>query len=158
MFKTTLTTLALAAALGASMQAQAGECAAGQMSADGKGQPMSSEMAKAVTDMVVTMTDLAKEPVAIQGRQFRARKLEIQPGGIVPWHSHADRPAILLIASGEVTEYASTCKTPIVHKAGDITAERAPTSHWWKNTGSQPVVIYSFDLFRKEDKKDEHMM
>jgi quercetin dioxygenase-like cupin family protein len=142
----------------ASVAANAGQCPADKVVPDGKGQPMSSAMAQGVTDTVVASTDLAHEPVMITGRLFRARKLEIAPGGVVPWHSHGDRPAQILIASGEITEYASTCAVPIVHKAGDITAERHPTSHWWKNHGAAPVVIYSFDLFRAEDKKMEKMM
>ena len=124
-----------------------------------EGQPMSAaQPARGVTDKVVSSTNLALEPVAIQGRLFRARRLDIAPGGVVPWHSHGDRPAQILIASGEITEYASTCAVPIVHKAGDVAAEKSPTSHWWRNDGTTPVVIYSFDLFRVEDKKNEKMM
>jgi quercetin dioxygenase-like cupin family protein len=150
--------LAAVAAL-VSVGAQAGECPADKVVPDGKGQPMSAaQPAKDVTDKVITATNLALEPVAIQGRLFRARRLDIAPGGVVPWHAHGDRPAQILIASGEITEYASTCAVPIVHKAGDVTAEKSPTSHWWKNHGTTPVVIYSFDLFRVENKKDEHMM
>ena len=149
---------ALAALAAVSIAAQAGECPADKVVADGKGQPMSNEPAKGVSDTVVRAIDLAKEPVAIGGRALRARRLDIAAGGVVPWHSHGDRPAQILIASGEITEYASTCAVPIVHKAGDITAERSPTSHWWKNHGSRAVVIYAFDLFRAEDKHDEHMM
>jgi quercetin dioxygenase-like cupin family protein len=149
---------ALAALAAVSIAAQAGECPADKVVADGKGQPMSNEPAKGVSDTVVRAIDLAKEPVAIGGRALRARRLDIAAGGVVPWHSHGDRPAQILIASGEITEYASTCLVPIVHKAGDITAEKSPTAHWWKNHGSAPVVIYSFDLFRVEDKKDEKMM
>jgi quercetin dioxygenase-like cupin family protein len=149
--------LALLAAV--SLAANAGECPPDKVVADGKGQPMSAaEPAKAVTDKVIASTELAKEPVMIQGRLFRARLLEIGPGGVVPWHSHGDRPALILISSGEITEYASTCAVPIKHKAGDITAERHPTSHWWKNHGTTPVVIHSFDLFRSEDKMNEKMM
>jgi quercetin dioxygenase-like cupin family protein len=81
----------------------------------------------------------------------------IQPGGVVPWHSHGDRPAIIYIISGEVVEYASTCTVPIVHKPGESTAELAPTQHWWKNTGAVPVVLLSADLFHKQ-KSDAHMM
>jgi quercetin dioxygenase-like cupin family protein len=144
--------------IGALSSAQAGECPADQRRPNGTGQPMSAIAASGVTDTVVTAIDVAKEPLSVQGRLFRARKLDIAPGGVVPWHSHGDRPALLLIASGEITEYASTCAVPIQHKAGDITPERNPTSHWWKNTGNKPVVIYAFDLFRSEDKHDEHMM
>ena len=70
--------------------------------------------------MVLAAIDLEKEPAMIKERQLRFRKLTIQPGGIVPWHSHADRPAIIYIAEGEIIEYASNCAYPIVHKAGDI--------------------------------------
>jgi quercetin dioxygenase-like cupin family protein len=150
---------ALAVLAAVSIAAQAGECPADKIVADGKGQAMNkAEAAKDVTDKVIASTDLAKEPVAIAGRAFRARRLDIGPGGVVPWHAHGDRPALILIASGEITEYASTCAVPIRHQAGDITAERNPTQHWWKNHGTTPVVIYSFDLFRVENKKDEHMM
>jgi quercetin dioxygenase-like cupin family protein len=149
---------ALAALAAVSIAAQAGECPADKVVADGKGQPMSNEPAKGVSDTIVRAIDLAKEPVAIGGRALRARRLDIAAGGVVPWHSHGDRPAQILIASGEITEYASTCLVPIVHKAGDITAEKSPTAHWWKNHGSAPVVIYSFDLFRVEDKKNDKMM
>ena len=149
----------MAAALGfVALTAQAGECPADKRVAEGKGQPKSDTPATGVTDKVVTSTDLAKEPVAIDGRLFRARRLDIAAGGVVPWHSHGDRPALILISSGEITEYASTCAVPIVHKAGDITPEKNPTAHWWKNHGTTPVVIYSFDIFRVEDKKHEHVM
>ncbi len=154
-----LAALAAAAALAlGAVAAEAGQCPADKIVAEGKGQPMSKEPANGVTDTVVTTTELAKEPLAINGRLFRARRLDIAPGGVVPWHSHGDRPAMILISSGEIVEYASTCGVPITHKAGDITAERNPTAHWWKNLGTQPVVIYSFDLFRAEDKKNDRMM
>ena len=136
----------------------AGECPADKVVADGKGQQDQMKAAKDVTDTVLASIDLSKEMIAAQDRQFRIRRLEIAAGGIVPWHSHGDRPALIYVVQGEITEYASTCAVPIQHKAGDITPERSPTSHWWKNTGTKPVVIYAFDLFRSEDKHDEHMM
>ena len=115
-------------------------------------------MPKDVTDMVRASTDLAKEPLALQGRQFRLRQLEMQPGGIVPWHSHNERPAMIYIVSGEVTEYASSCAQPIMHKAGDVAPEKNGTSHWWKNTGPKPAVLISVDLFPGPAMMDEHMM
>jgi quercetin dioxygenase-like cupin family protein len=103
-------------------------------------------------------TDLAKEPAAIQHRQFRLRQLEMQPGGIVPWHSHNERPAMIYIVSGEVVEYASSCAVPIVHRAGDVAPEKNGTSHWWKNTGSTKAVLISVDLFPGDAQMDPHMM
>ena len=70
---------------------------------------MGPAMPKDVTDVVRSVTDLSKEPAGIKGRQFRLRQLDMKPGGIVPWHSHDNRPAMIYIVSGEVVEYASNC-------------------------------------------------
>ena len=136
----------------------AGECPADKKVADGQGQKPGPTAPKDVTDTVRAVTDLSKEPAAIKGRHFRLRQLEMKPGGIVPWHPHNDRPAMIYIVSGEVVEYASSCAVPIVHKAGDVAPERNGTSHWWQNTGKTPAVLISVDLFPVEMKMDAHMM
>ena len=146
--------LALCGAVFAPTLATAGSCPAGQSGVDVR-KPDTSP-AKDVTDTVITSLDVAKEPIHIKGRLFRLRKLVIQPGGVVPWHSHGDRPAIIYVESGEVTEYASTCSVGIVHKAGEATPEMHATSHWWKNTGTVAAVLLSADLFPV--KADPHMM
>ena len=128
--------------------ANAASCPAGKQVADAV-KPV-DYAAKGVTDTVLASIDLAQEPAKIADRKLRLRKLVIQPGGIVPWHSHGDRPAIIYIIQGEVTEYASNCSVPIVHKAGDVTPETHLTSHWWKNTGSETVVLLSADLLHDE--------
>jgi quercetin dioxygenase-like cupin family protein len=134
----------------------AGECPAGKVVADGQGQKMNPAKAKDVTDTVLNRINLLNEPVMLKDHALRLRRLVIKPGGIVPWHSHTDRPAIIYIISGTVTEYRSTCTVPIVHKAGEATAEAKGTSHWWKNTGKQTVRLLSADLFH--DTADPHMM
>ena len=136
----------------------AGECPSGQRVADGQGQKPGPTTPVGVTDVVRSSTDLSKEPARIQGRQFRLRQLDVAPGGVVPWHSHDDRPAMIYIVSGEIYEYASNCAVPILHKAGDVAPEKKGTSHWWKNAGTQPVLLISVDLFPGEAKADSHMM
>ena len=142
----------------AATAANAGECPADKRVADGQGQKPSSVAAKDVTDVVRATTDLSKEPLALKGRQFRLRQLDIKAGGIVPWHSHDDRPAMIYIVSGEVVEYASNCAVPIMHKAGDVAPEKKGTSHWWQNTGKTNAVLISVDLFPAQMKNDEHTM
>jgi quercetin dioxygenase-like cupin family protein len=136
----------------------AAECPADKRVADGQGQKPGPTMPSGVTDVVRASTDLSKEPAMIKSRQFRLRQLELQPGGIVPWHSHNERPAMIYIVSGEVTEYASSCAVPLVHKAGDVAPEKSGTSHWWKNTGNVPAVLISVDLFPGDAKMDPHVM
>jgi quercetin dioxygenase-like cupin family protein len=146
--------LAIAAAVCAPTFALAGSCPVDKMGIDVR--KPDATAAKGVTDTVIASIDVAKEPSHIPGRLFRMRRLVVQPGGVVPWHSHGERPAIIYIVSGEVTEYASTCSVPIVHGPGDATPELHSTAHWWKNTGKVPVVILSADLLPVA--ADPHMM
>jgi quercetin dioxygenase-like cupin family protein len=131
---------------------------AGEWPADKRGTDltkMNATPASGVSDTVVAAINLAEEPAKLQERQLRLRKLVIQPGGVVPWHSHGDRPAIIYIIEGEILEYASTCSVPIVHKAGDVARETHATSHWWKNTGNKTVLLLSADILH--DKSDKNM-
>jgi quercetin dioxygenase-like cupin family protein len=131
----------------------AGECPADKLKADVRA-PVTHE-AKGVTDTVLGAIDLEKEPAKIKDRQLRFRKLTIEPGGIVPWHSHHDRPALIYIAEGEIVEHASNCAVSIVHQAGEISRETSETSHWWQNLGNKTVVLFVGDILH--DKNDKHM-
>jgi quercetin dioxygenase-like cupin family protein len=133
-------------------------CPADKIVADGQGQKMVNYGPKDVTDVVVEATDLSKQKVALPGYQFRARRLMIKPGGIVPWHSHDERVAMIYIVKGEIVEYASNCGEPIRHKVGDIAREAKGTSHWWKNDGNETVELISVDIFPPQMKKQERVM
>jgi quercetin dioxygenase-like cupin family protein len=143
---------ALAGSFALAGSAFAGECPAGKMTPV-FGNP--GHGPKAVTDQVLAQIDLGAEKVALKGHNMRVRKLVIQPGGIVPWHSHAERPALIYILSGQVYEIAGNCAVPILHKAGEVARETKGTSHWWRNRGKVPVVLLSFDIMH--DPADKNM-
>jgi quercetin dioxygenase-like cupin family protein len=103
-------------------------------------------MPKGVTDTVIGSIDLGSE-ISVDGRQLRTRRLVVQPGGIVPLHSHKDRPALIYTVSGSITEYSSACGAPITHKAGDISREADGLSHYWVNHGKVPAVLLSSDVY-----------
>ena len=132
----------------------AGACPADKMTMDGQ-KPGATAHAN-VTDKVIASIDLAKEAPMLKDHKFRLRQLVVQPGGVVAWHSHEERPALIYIVSGTIVEYASTCAVPIVHKPGDVAPETHATKHWWKNTGRRPVVLLSADILH--DKMDPHTM
>jgi quercetin dioxygenase-like cupin family protein len=129
---------------GLAAPAIAGECPADKIKADAV-KPVTYGP-KGVTDNVLAMIDLSKEKVAISGHTMRVRRLEVQPGGIVPWHSHAERPALIYVVAGEIVENASNCAVPILHKAGEVARETHATSHWWQNNGKTTVTLLSFDI------------
>jgi len=137
----------------------AGECPTDKRVPDGQGQKMVTTGAVGVVDVVRSSTDLSKEAPMLKDRQFRLRTLDIAPGGVVPWHSHNERPAqIYNIVKGEIIEYASNCAVPIVHRAGDVAPERNGTSHWWKNDTKEPVLLISVDIFHDKAGADKKMM
>ena len=146
MFISTKTTVAAGiiarAALGGATPAFAGQCQAAGANALAN----APTMPKDVTDTVLAAVDLGKE-INVDGRQLRTRRLVVQPGGIVPLHSHADRPALIITVSGSITEYRSDCSAPVEHQAGDISREADGISHYWINNGSEPAVLLSSDVF-----------
>lgn len=136
-------TVGLGAMLAASA-ALAGECPAGKYEV---GVRKTGEMSpRDVTDEELSSIDLSKEIMGVEDRRLRFRKLVVQPGGVVPWHDHTDRPALILTAAGQITEFRSDCSVGVTHVAGDISKEVKGVMHWWKNEGKEPAVLYAADV------------
>jgi quercetin dioxygenase-like cupin family protein len=122
----------------------AGECPADKIK---PGVRTSGEMQPSgVTDAELNFVDLGPEIAGLDGRRLRLRRLVVQPGGVVPWHGHADRPALILTQDGEITEFRSDCSVGIVHKAGDVSRESEGVMHWWKNESAKPTVLIAADI------------
>jgi quercetin dioxygenase-like cupin family protein len=134
--------------------AQAGTCPADKVGANSL--PGAATAPVGVTDTELASIDLAKENVKLLERRLRMRQMTIAPGGVVPLHSHADRPALITIVKGEIYEYNSKCTVPILHKAGETAIESMGTMHWWKNTGTVAVELTIGDIVN--DKKPDTMM
>ena len=143
--KTKLATAAIAAVASASFAtpAVAGQCPAGKEMSNALADRATAP--KDVTDDVLGSIDLGKE-IGVQGRDLRLRKLVVQPGGVVPFHSHDGRPALIITVSGEITEHRTSCAVPIVHKAGELSRETNEIGHYWVNHGTQPAVLLSADV------------
>ncbi|WP_353217750.1 cupin domain-containing protein [Sandarakinorhabdus sp.] len=137
------TALVLLAATAFASPVLAGQCPAGQSAVNAlAGAPTSP---KDVTDTLIGSVDLAKE-IMVADRHLRTRRLVVQPGGIVPMHSHVDRPALIYTVSGTIMEYRSDCAVPVTHKGGEISREADGISHYWINKGKVPVVLLSSDV------------
>jgi len=104
-----------------------------------------------IVDETLATVEIDKPPFNIEGRVLRTRTLKIEPGTVVPWHSHDDRPAIMYVVKGELTEYASNCAVSVTYKAGDYVAEGPGLSHWWQNHGDETTMLVSTDLLRTDE-------
>lgn len=143
------TAAACGAILMAAVPAVAGECPADKVKA---GVRTSGEtMPKGVKDEVLSAVDISSKGKEFEGYMLRMRRLTVDPGGIVPWHTHDKRAANILILEGTVVEYRDNCEDKIVHNAGDVVGEFGPElAHWWMNESDKPVVILSGDLLPPE--------
>ena len=146
--------LGAVAALFAVASAHAGECPADKTATNALAGAATAPVG--VADTELASIDLATENVKLDQRRLRMRHMTILPGGVVPFHSHEDRPALIMVNSGEIYEHSSKCAVPILHKAGEISREFLGTKHWWKNAGSVPVELTIADIVN--DKKPLTMM
>lgn len=135
--------LAAMLSLGAA-PASAGQCPADKLKADIRASGETTP--KDVTDEELSFVDLGKEIDGLDGRRLRIRKLVVQPNGVVPWHDHTDRPALIMTIEGQITEYRSDCSVGVVHKAGEVSAETKGLKHWWRNEGAAPAVLIAADI------------
>lgn len=150
------TALAAGLSLLVSSAASAGECPADKVLKTPRKIEAVTDDSKLKGEVVATLDPSGWR--GVKGLMLRTRRLTIQPGGFVPTHSHADRPAIIYMISGEILEHNSTCAVPILHKAGETIAEfGAGVEHWWENKGAAPVVLTSSDLVPIEMMNDKMM-
>lgn len=132
------------AALAFATGAYAGECPADAHRADAR--TSGETEPTGVVDTELSAVDLKDEIKGLKDRRLRIRQLSIAPGGVVPWHSHADRPALIMVIVGSMTEYRSDCAEPIDHRAGDVSKEAGGISHWWRNNGDVTAVLIAADI------------
>lgn len=95
--------------------------------------------------------DLGKELKGMDGRDVRARLWTMEAGGIVPVHSHKDRPAQIYVLAGEVVEHRSDSDDPHSYKKGDLSVEAEGVVHWWENKGNETVLLLAVDIFNTKN-------
>ena len=146
--------LAILCALVTAGVAHAGQCPADKVGANALTDAPSAPVG--ITDTELASINLSTEIVKLDQRRLRMRQMVIAPGGVVPFHSHEDRPALIMVTRGEIYENNSKCTVPILHKAGEVAIEALGTKHWWRNTSTQSVELTIGDIVN--DKKPDTMM
>ncbi|MEM6549049.1 MAG: cupin domain-containing protein [Pseudomonadota bacterium] len=94
---------------------------------------------------------LDAETPSVPGHSLRVRFFEVEPGGVIPVHSHEGRPAIAVVIEGEMTEHRSDEEGPVVLGPGGISLEDKGLKHWWENTGTVPARIIGYDLYKRPE-------
>lgn len=104
---------------------------------------------KGVTVKLLKTFDLGPEIEGMAGRQFRMRMFTIEPGGVIgPIHDHKDRPGMVYILQGTITDHRNGVATD--YGPGVGWPEDRNTLHWLENKGTTTAVEISVDIFRHE--------
>ena len=114
---------------------------------------MSNEQApsetKGVTVTLLATVDLGPEIEGMAGRQLRMRMVTIEPGGVIgPIHDHIDRPGMVYILQGTITDHRDGVATD--YGPGVGWPEDRNTLHWVENRGTITAVEISTDIVRQE--------
>lgn len=104
---------------------------------------------KGISVKLLSVLDLGPEIDGMTGRQLRMRMVTFEPGGVFgPIHDHKDRPGMVYILQGTITD----------HRGGRVREygpgvgwpEDKDTTHWLENRGMTPAVEISVDIVRQQ--------
>jgi quercetin dioxygenase-like cupin family protein len=101
---------------------------------------------KGVVIVPVGVVELGPEIDGMAGRQLRARRVTVEPGGTIAHHSHKDRPSAEVLIEGRLIEYRNG--VAVEHGPGDWIFSDKTTNHSWENKGSVPAVLLPVDVFK----------
>jgi len=104
---------------------------------------------RGVTVKLLGALDLGPEIEGMAGRQLRMRMVTIDPGGVFgPIHDHIDRPGMVYILQGTITDHRDGVAKE--YGPGVGWPEDRRTTHWLENRGTTPAVEISVDIVRQQ--------
>jgi len=85
----------------------------------------------------------------LKGYSLRMRKITMEPGAVIAHHTHANRPTVVYLVSGEFTEVRDDVPE-IIRVPGEQWVEGADVVHWGANRGQVPTVLIVVDIVPEE--------
>jgi quercetin dioxygenase-like cupin family protein len=112
-------------------------------------EPERSLETRGVTIEHLGTVQLAGGIEGLEGRMLRLRRISIEPGGVFgPLHDHVDRPGIVYVIDGTITDHRDGLTTD--YGPGLGWPEDRNTLHWLENRGTERAVEISVDVVRTE--------
>ena len=104
---------------------------------------------RGVAVKLLAALDLGPEIDGMAGRQLRMRIVTFEPGGdFGPLHDHKDRPGMVYILQGTITDHREGIAKE--YGPGVGWPEDRGTMHWLENRGSTPAVEISVDIVKQQ--------
>ncbi len=84
--------------------------------------------------------------VGLDGHILQLRAITIEPGGQIAKHSHATRPGLVKVISGEWIEGRASGEESFDAVTPKANIEDEDTVHWFFNRGSEPATALVCDI------------
>jgi quercetin dioxygenase-like cupin family protein len=91
--------------------------------------------------------DLGPEIAGMGGRVLRMSHVTVAPGGTMPAHPHVDRPEIIYVVSGTLTENRNG--KVIEYGPGGVLVMTKEITHALENKGATPAVYIAAPIAKK---------
>jgi quercetin dioxygenase-like cupin family protein len=88
--------------------------------------------------------DLGPEIEGLQGRVLRMAQVTLDAGGATAVHDHVDRPEIIYVLQGRLTETRSGQTRE--YGPGETIRAGKDTQHWVENRTSEPVLYLAVSV------------
>jgi quercetin dioxygenase-like cupin family protein len=105
------------------------------------------DKAKGVTRKELAVIDLATEIEGMAGRALRQHRTTIDAGGAIPLHDHVDRPEILFVFSGRLTDHQGAESKE--YGPGESFTVGRNTKHWLENRGLEPATFIATSILKQ---------
>lgn len=102
---------------------------------------------KGTTGKVLTTMDLAPEIDGMQGRVLRMRMTTIEPGGTIGLHDHKDRPSVIYLLEGALTEHRGGVMRDLGQ--GDVISQGKDSAHAIENRGATPAAFIEVEVIKQ---------
>jgi len=83
----------------------------------------------------------------LEGYVLEIRTIVLQPGAHSYYHSHATRPVVAYLVSGDYTEHRDG-EGVVAHAPGEQWVEGPEVAHWSENRGGQPAILINVEVQR----------
>lgn len=93
---------------------------------------------------------LADQIPELKGFGLQIRTIVLEPGAMSAYHSHANRPVVAYLASGDYTKHRDD-EGVIVHEIGEQWTEGANVAHWSENRGSETTYLINVEVVRLDE-------
>jgi len=105
--------------------------------------------AKGVTAKAVASLELGPQFPELQGRHLRARVATFEPGGYGAIHSHQDRPTVLYVLQGTLSDCKPDGTCTEVHEGQAKAEGKDSIELWHANRGAKPLTVLVIDISKE---------